>query len=275
MKRRSLDGMHRLLPAAALALATNTTLDFGIAGVQKGGTTALAELLRAHGACVGPHEVHFFSHARSGPEPRWRTVHDRATRACAAAQPRGFDDPAFSFYGAGAPAEVAGFAALAPGLRLVLVLREPIQRARSQHGMMAAGAKSRRVLRGRPLEVLARDELARNGTRDPYDVVRRGLYHEQVEALAGFDLHVAVAERLFAGGYGAVFRFVGLEPPATYVDVFRRQTKVPSALSPAALELLAAAYRGPTDRLYGAIGVVPEWERWYADRGLPATRVRR
>ena len=66
--------MHRLLPAAALALASNTTLDFGIAGVQKGGTTALAELLRAHGACVGPHEVHFFSHARSGPEPRWRTV---------------------------------------------------------------------------------------------------------------------------------------------------------------------------------------------------------
>ena len=93
----------------------------------------------------------------------------------------------------------------------------------------------------------------------------------RVAELVRVDAQFPVAERLFAGGYGAVFRFVGLEPPATYADVFRRRTKVPSALSPAALELLAAAYRGPTDRLYGAIGVVPECERWYADRGLPAT----
>ena len=274
-----------LLIDAALAFLMNASrLDFGIVGAQKGGTTGLAELFRKRGdLCLGPNEAHLFSHARRRDEAeadvaaRWTSVAARARAGCPAGGAAGFDDPAFAYYGAGAPRQVAAFADFAPEIRLVMLLREPIQRARSQHGMMAAGTKSRKFLRNRPLEAVAAEELAGNATaRDAYDIVRRGLYDEQVALLRGlgFRLQIVISERAFAStaAYDAVFRFVGVAPPAPYPSVFRRPTRTPSPLSRAAAELLAAAYRGPTDRLYDLLGgPVPEWEAWYAAAGLPKT----
>lgn len=268
-------------------VATNVSApDYGIIGAQKGGTTALAGLMRNHPElCLSKNEIHVFSHARSTDEVtvRWPAIVPRARLACEKMVGAlvGFDDPAFSYYAVGDPEHYVSFASFAPRMKLIMLLREPIERARSQHGMMVAGTKSSKFLKKRSLEEVVREEVVSNGTRrDPYDIFRRGLYHEQVglvlERYHRSQLLVVVSERAFAStaAYDDIFQFLGVQPLESSPQVYRRPTKRKSHLSRATLELLAHEYRDPTDKLFVLLGgPIPEWERWYAAAGLPLTSV--
>lgn len=109
-------------------------LGFLIAGVQKGGTTSLHNLLSQHPqiARSSSKELHFFDDEKqdwSNPNyrryHRWITWHESATIA-------GESTPIYIFW----PDAMERIKAYNPGMRLVLSFRDPIERAFSQWCMV-------------------------------------------------------------------------------------------------------------------------------------------
>ena len=100
--------------------------DFLGLGVQKGGTTTLHLLLADHPEVFLPQqkEVHYFSlHYAQGPA--WYASH---YEAAAAAQHCGDITPYYLFH----PQAPARIQALLPAARLIVLLRDPVQRSLSQ-----------------------------------------------------------------------------------------------------------------------------------------------
>ena len=95
-------------------------------GTQKGGTTSLHQLLEQHPGVHLPHckEVHYFSlHAE---EPAcWYAEHYRNARR---GQQRGDITPFYLFH----PEAPARIHALLPRVRMIVLLRDPVERALSQ-----------------------------------------------------------------------------------------------------------------------------------------------
>ena len=176
--------------------------DFAIVGTQKGGTTSLTNIMMVD------HPLHIcvdHEQRRTHVEQRihnisWddvllpaRSRCQRAKAACSQVRV-GFVDPLLSYL---APSleDVSGapFALLlhraAPSMKLVFLVREPIQRAFSQYNMHKLKKEPGTV--GRDFGTLAASELrdlavadeARMSKRRPTDIVRRGLYAEQLDAL--------------------------------------------------------------------------------------------
>ena len=203
-------------------------VDFMIAGVQKGGTTALGQFLAQHPAIgmAEPKEAHLFDaedYAADTPVADLDKRYRRRFAHCPEAQIRGEATPTYLFFPEIAPALKRYNSAL----KLIVLLRDPVQRALSAHRMqrtrgreplpfaLALLAEPWRLLRDR------HPRGQRSATRE-HAYRRRGLYAEQLENLyAAFDPaqvlvlrsedllrhHEAVLRR--------VFRFLGVDQPAT------------------------------------------------------------
>src|SRR3954464_5798431 len=168
--------------------------DFLIIGAQKAGTTALYAYLREHPAIAGPpwKEVSFFDrHHRRGA--RWypgnfpNRLYLRGVHARTNARPVvGEASPSYVFH----PLAPERVAALVPNVRLIALVRNPIDRALSHyHHEVALGRE--------PLsfeDALAAEDDRMHGQlermREPsyfshawwnYTYVSRGLYAEQLE----------------------------------------------------------------------------------------------
>jgi len=154
-------------------------VDFVIAGAQKSGTTALDSYLRDHPGIVMAErkELHFFDvhrHFSRGPDyPLYHTFFDwRREPAC---------------YGEATPSYMYSKQALArlrdyrPSMRIIVVLRNPIDRAFSHWNMERdRGYEHREFLDALDEEL----SLARSGdfhTPTGSSYLRRGLYHRQLE----------------------------------------------------------------------------------------------
>jgi hypothetical protein len=101
--------------------------DFLGIGVQKGGTTTLQRLLEQHpGACLpAAKELHYFSlHYGQGED--WYRQH---FAGAASSQRRGEITPYYLFH----PAAPQRIRALLPQVKLVVLLRDPVERALSQY----------------------------------------------------------------------------------------------------------------------------------------------
>ena len=113
-------------PLAARARQKSTPPDFAIAGVEKGGTTGLAWHLRFFSVCMyGETEYHKVDSIRFLRRPTW----PRPRTGC---NVTGFDDPNLFYI---APTHAAQLRMAAPAIRLVVLLREPVQRAHSRWQM--------------------------------------------------------------------------------------------------------------------------------------------
>ena len=95
-------------------------------GTQKGGTTSLQQLLEQHpGVYLPPcKEVHYFSQHAEKPA-RWYAEHYRDARR---GQRRGDITPFYLFH----PDVPARISALLPQARMIVLLRDPVERALSQ-----------------------------------------------------------------------------------------------------------------------------------------------
>jgi len=136
-------------PAARRATArARLRPNFLVIGAQKGGTTALYRYLREHPAvlCATPKEVHYFNveYQRS---PGWYLAHFPLTTRGAAVRRRlgvrpavGEVTPAYLFH----PRVPERVHAFDPGLKLVAVLRDPVERAYSQYQMQLRGGTETR-----------------------------------------------------------------------------------------------------------------------------------
>jgi len=247
--------------------------DFLIIGAQKAGTTALYAYLREHPAIAGPpwKEVSFFDrHYRRGAA--WyrgnfpNRLYLRRVRARTAARPIvGEASPSYLFH----PLAPERVAALVPNVRLIALVRNPIDRALSHyHHEVALGRE--------PLsfeDALAAEDSRMHGELermlDPsyfshawwnYTYVSRGLYAEQVERW----VEHFTRERLLIvpsddlGGrpgetYARVLEFLGAPPHelAAYPRIFSREY---AEMEPRTREGLHKRFAQPNARLYELLG---------------------
>lgn len=164
------------------------SLDFMIIGVQKGGTTALSHFLAQHDQiCMAEgKEVHLFDAPDFDSHWSVDEINQRYAahfQAATNAQLLGEATPIYLYW----PEVIAALHQYNPALKLIVILRDPAERAIS-HYMMESG----RGTEQRPLWLallLEAVRLRRDSTRDPNSARRchsyrtRGLYAEQLTNL--------------------------------------------------------------------------------------------
>jgi hypothetical protein len=164
-------------------MAADSLVSFVIAGVQKAGTTALFDYLSEDpGVSLSRvKEVHFFDdETQDWAHPDYGAYH--ANFAPADGRPRGEATPIYLYW----PNCVERIAAYNPAMRLIVLLRDPVERAWSHWKMeYARGAETR------PFAWCIREGRQRLfdvkpwGHHREFSYVERGFYAEQLERLFG------------------------------------------------------------------------------------------
>ena len=288
--------------AAATAPYPAPQLHFLIAGVQKGGTTALGNHLRQ----CSPYCCLTGSYLRSGnPEEHCFDTLSRQPSCKRQLQPRycnrssplvrvGAEDPYFIYV---FRRDLAlGMTAFAPRLKLILLLREPVQRAFSQFSMRVLAAGHVIPTGGHPghpngllgdaffLAMQEEVSAGRPSRPDRSHIAWRGFYGEQLERLhtekpAAWRIHVAISEQIFSSesqrdaAYNKILEYLGVPTVDHFDPVFTRPGNHSAllVLTPHAARLLRRLYVNDTNALYARLGFkVTEWETWYAERRLSA-----
>jgi hypothetical protein len=254
--------------------------DFLVIGVQKGGTTSLYAYLCQHPEVVAARtkEIQYFSegHARGS---FWYRQHfpvlvgrDPMRLVGGGRLQTGEATPYYLFH-PHAPRRVR---AQLPGVKLIALLRNPIDRAYSHHryhtklgdeqqSFVAAIAAEPDRLAGE-LERMIADETYQSDAHRNFSYLTRGLYAEQLEHwLEHFpreQLLVLQSERFFADpadGYHRVVRFLGLsnhdlaEYEAVNVGSY-------SDMDPVTRAKLVDYYREPNEKLYTLLGERFDWD---------------
>ncbi len=272
---RQFDHRARRVNAGARALP-----DFVIIGAQKAGTTALYAYLRTH-PDVFPalkKEVHYFDIHYSEGEQWYRGMFPTRSRLRAASRHRrrtvvtGEASPYYLFH----PLAAERAARLIPGARLVVLLRDPVERAWSHYRHEVRAGREELdfadALAAEP-ERLARaaDAVRAGGADGPAaahrtaSYVSRGRYAEQLQRwLTHFSreaLLVVQAQELFsnpAREYDRVLRFLGIAPaPGGHFEVHNAGQQSP--MDPALRTQLRQLYREPNEQLADLLGTRLPW----------------
>lgn len=164
-------------------MADQPLVEFIIAGVQKGGTTALFDYLSEEPgvALAEVKEVHFFDdEAVDWARPDYSAYDARFPPADG--RLRGEATPIYLYW----PQSLERIAAYNPAMRLIVVLRDPVERAWSHWRMEYSRGVEREpfgwcVRRGRQ-RLFDADPW---GFHREYSYVERGFYGEQLERLHG------------------------------------------------------------------------------------------
>jgi hypothetical protein len=238
-------------------------VSFLIAGVQKGGTTALYDYLAEQGgvALSRIKETHFFDdESQDWARPDYAAYH--AQFEPAEGLPCGEATPIYSYW----PNCLERARAYNPALRLVLLLREPVQRAWSHWRMEYARGAERE-----PFAWCIREGRRRLLDTEPwghhreFSYVERGFYGEQLERLYGLfpkaQVLVLRAEDLRADPGPTLDRvraFIGAAPaaaPAPREIHVGRKMDYPSELTAADIGYLRELYARDGRRLAELTGV--------------------
>jgi hypothetical protein len=280
---RAKHGVRRI--AATVGHATSELRmepDFLIVGGQRCGTTSLFRHLAAHPAVVPPlfqKGIHFFD-LRYDRGLRWyrgqfpvRSIADRRVAPAAPRAVTGEASPYYVFH----PLAAERIARDLPAAKLIVLLRDPVDRAFSAHRQESArGFETEPFERALDLE---ESRLAGEVDRiheDPAYVsfehqhhayLARGRYAEQLERL--FDpfgrerVLILESADFFATPepvWERVLDFLSL--PAWSPPAFERHNARPSAPLPDRLRSRLEAYFEPHDaRLAELLGEVPSWRR--------------
>jgi Sulfotransferase domain len=258
--RRS--GEHVLRRASASRRALP---DFIIVGAQKAGTTSLHAYLAQHTQVIPPvrKEVHFFDH-EFHRGLGWYRAHFR--RAGGATTVTGESTPYYLFH----PLVPARVAEALPSCRVIVVLRDPIDRAFSHHNHERAlgfehlpfeealAAEDER-LAGEERSLLD-DPRHRSHAHQHFSYLSRGRYAEQLERwLEHVDrdrLLVLGAEDLFAEPERVVAEaqaFLGL-PPEQPPDVSARNARSYAPIPDRTRSRLDELFAPHNQRLYRLVG---------------------
>jgi sulfotransferase family protein len=200
-------------------MAEAPRVNFVIAGVQKAGTTALFEYLAETDdiALSRVKETHFFDDdARDWTRPDYADYH--ALFDAPDGRPSGEATPIYLYW----PNSLERMAAYNPAMRVIVLLRDPVERAWSHWRMEYA-----RGFETRPFGWCIRQGRMRLFESEPwgwhraYSYVERGFYGEQVERLYGLfpeeQVQILRAADLQAepgATLAAVRKFLGLAPHA-------------------------------------------------------------
>jgi len=256
---------------------------FLIAGSQRCGTTSMFHVLSQHPAVFCPllneKELHYFDHEYSRGLG-WYQSHF-PTRAWARASTRrtGIDPVAFegSPYYMFHPLAPSRINRDLPGVRLLVLVRDPVERAYSQHAhQVGLGLESEPFERALELEDSRIDGEAGRIVSDPgyfsrkhwlYAYRSRGHYADQLEHLESVfgrnRILVIDSGDFFADPgpvYDQVLEFLGL--PHRGHPVFTPQNARPRSPMPEAVRVrLEEHYRTHDERLAAWLGRAPSWRR--------------
>lgn len=255
---------------------------FLIVGAQRCGTTSLQKILSQH-PCVLPaglHKgVHYFD-TQYDRGPQWYNSHF-PTRAKAARLTRrtggpvitGEASPYYMFH----PLAPERIGADLPRVKVIAVLRDPVERAYSAHSHeFARGFETEPFERALDLEESRLEGEVERLRTDPSYVSRahqhhayvgRGRYVEQLErleeAVGRERLHVIDFDDLFAdfaSGLGEVLDFLGLHPWLPQ-EVQQRNSRARSSLPGSLRRALTDGYDDADARLAAWWGRTPSWRR--------------
>jgi hypothetical protein len=238
-------------------------VNFLIAGVQKGGTTALFDYLSDAPDIVLSRikEVHFFDdETQDWTRPDYAAYHANFDEP--AGRPCGEATPIYAYW----PNSLERIRAYNPGMRLILVLRDPVERAWSHWKMeFARGAESAPfawcIRQGRQRLFDAKPW----GHHREFSYVERGFYGEQLERLLALfprDQVLVLRSGDLRGGpaqaLGAVRGFLCLgagAPPQPREVHVGREMDYGSELTPQDVAHLRTLYARDQDRLEALTGV--------------------
>jgi hypothetical protein len=255
---------------------------FLIVGAERCGTTSMYHVLRQHPAVFGTalrkQEVHYFDVAY-GRGLSWYqaqfplAVTARLAARATGAAPVAFEASPYYMFHPLAPGRIHGDL---PGVRLLVLLRDPVERAYSAHANhVGHGLETEPFGRALELEDSRLDGEAERIVADPaynsfshrhHSYRIRGHYVDQLEHLErvfGRERMLVIdSDDFFADpgpAYDQVLRFLGL--PA-YTPAFTPQNARPRAPMPESLRAaLEEHYRPYDERLAAWLGRVPSWRR--------------
>lgn len=256
---------------------------FVIAGAQRCGTTSLHKDLEQHPAVLPPIRrkgVHYFD-VEYHRGPAWYRGHfptRRAARRVAREEGvaeviTGEASPYYMFH----PLAPERIARDLPDVKVIVMLRDPVERAYSAHAHeLARGFETEPFERALELEEsrLAgeADRLRADPRADSHALrhqayVARGRYIEQLERLAGLfgrdRVHVVDSEEFFTDPepvFTGVCAFLGL-PPTDRVRFERHNARPRSPMPDALREQLDASFAPYDARLAEWLGEPPSWRR--------------
>jgi hypothetical protein len=275
--------------AGRLTSAARMTPEFLVIGGQRCGTTSLYRTLRSHPAVLPPvlHKgVHYFDTSYPAGMS-WYRAHfplrataDRVERRTGMRPVTFESSPYYMFH----PLAAERIARDLPGVKVIVLLRDPVERAYSAHAHeLARGFETERFERALALEEsrlageverIAADPRYTSHSHQHHAYLQRGRYAEHLERLASVfgreRMHVVDSHRFFADPepvYDAVLGFLGLEH--TGYPVFERHNARPRSPLSEELRGRLEEYFAPHDeRLAEWIGRPLSW------RGEPDRRPR-
>ena len=276
--RRAIQGTSRTV--GRLTAGTRMSPDFLIVGAKRCGTTSMYRTLTGHPqvlSAVLHKEVHYFDTGYQHG-PRWYQAHF-PTKAKAGVVQRRTGHPAVTGeatpYYMWHPLAPGRIAADLPDVRLVVLLRDPVQRAYSEHAHgVSAGVEDQPFEAALELEEerlageearLITDPSYRSVHHAHHAYLRRGRYIEQlerIEALVGRDrIHVIDSDALFSEAgpaFEALVTFLGLQPWAP-PSLHNLNARPRSAMSQALQARLAEEFAPYDERLASWLGWTPSW----------------
>jgi sulfotransferase family protein len=204
-------------------------MEFLVIGAQKAGTTTLWNLLRDHPQLWFPDakEAPFFSHTEVY-EAGWASYLERLRVPAGEGVLRGTITPHYMQGRRDASTRVVAerIAGLLPQVRILALLRDPVERARSQHAMASARGLEQREAQLALSESLRPQALRRARLRpgDTNTYVVQGEYGRILEEYLSFfprpALHIELSDSLSTDPLGVVRRVLaylgadaGYEPP--------------------------------------------------------------
>lgn len=253
---------------------------FLVIGAQKAGTTSLYAYLGAHPDVLpaARKEVHYFDLNYAGGERWYRSMFplraNLATRSRLVSRPvvTGEASPYYLFH----PLAPSRAAALVPDARLVVLLRDPVERAWSHYRHEVAAGREplgfAAALDAEPERLTGTVAALRAGSAAHIEIehrihsyAARGRYAEQLRAWLEHypreQLLVLVAEELFTEPealWRRTVAFLGL--PATHPPAFAvHNPGRGEAMEPDVRARLAEAFREPNADLEGLLGAPLPW----------------
>lgn len=252
---------------------------FLVVGAQRAGTTTLFRVLSAHPQVARPTAskgIGYFD-LRHHRGPRWYRAHFPV--AAVARRTHGpdavtFDSSGYYLFHPLAPDRIAREL---PGVRVVVMVREPVERAYSAYKHeLARGFETETFERALELEDERLEGEVERIVADPtyeshdhrhHAYLHRSRYSEQIdrylEALGPDRVHVADADEFFVdpvAEFARLQRFLGLRPWQPD-DVEQWNARPGSPLDPGLRRRLSEGFAPYDERLAQQMGRTPRWRR--------------
>jgi hypothetical protein len=263
-RARRLAKLRREKIAAAQRRTTEGPLpDFVVLGTQKGGTSFFYRLLTEHPLVRGAaaKELHFFDNKFAEGVGWYRRCFSESERADGQRTITGEASPSYLFD----PQVPERMARVVPEARLIVLLRNPVDRAYSHYQMEVRRGKEARSFEEATEEEMTSAEGEGNTVDLRYAYLTRGLYAEQLERFTFFAnrdrLLVVKSENLFTRRLEVLDRvltFLGLPPfESTLATPEGKTTYEP--MDPGTRRRLEGYFAPHNERLYDLLSTDFGW----------------